>query len=406
MPERARDEIVLYMHAGSGNHGCEAIVNSLCHMIHAKVAVLSYRADEDRQYSLKDLCTIEQENRFSEHKLAHVICMAWRWVFGDTECPIRYRFRPVFGKGQSKLAVSIGGDNYCYANMINDLIRSNSAFNQLGTRTVLLGASFDEEVLKKKWIPRDLYTYQLIIVRETLSLRALHTIDVDRSRVRMYPDPAFTLGKIELPLPEGFVEGNTIGINMSPMIQENETVPGMAMENYRNLIRHIIDTTDQQIALIPHVVWEQNDDRIPLRSLYQEFQDTGRLVMIEDHSAEELKGYISRCSLLVAARTHACIAAYSSCVPTLALGYSIKAKGIARDLFGSYEHYVVPVQTLQEPDQLSKEFDWLIKNARQVGRILRDVMPDYQKKALESGKEIDRIWEELNRPRKTSRLGI
>ena len=26
------DKIVLYMHAGSGNHGCEAIVNSLCRM--------------------------------------------------------------------------------------------------------------------------------------------------------------------------------------------------------------------------------------------------------------------------------------------------------------------------------------------------------------------------------------
>ena len=27
------DKIVLYMHAGSGNHGCEAIVNSLCRML-------------------------------------------------------------------------------------------------------------------------------------------------------------------------------------------------------------------------------------------------------------------------------------------------------------------------------------------------------------------------------------
>ena len=25
-------KLVMYMHAGSGNHGCEAIVNSVCHM--------------------------------------------------------------------------------------------------------------------------------------------------------------------------------------------------------------------------------------------------------------------------------------------------------------------------------------------------------------------------------------
>ena len=29
--EKGMDKrLVLYMHAGSGNHGCEAIVNSLC----------------------------------------------------------------------------------------------------------------------------------------------------------------------------------------------------------------------------------------------------------------------------------------------------------------------------------------------------------------------------------------
>ena len=33
------DKIVLYMHAGSGNHGCEAIVNSLCRML-PKPAIL------------------------------------------------------------------------------------------------------------------------------------------------------------------------------------------------------------------------------------------------------------------------------------------------------------------------------------------------------------------------------
>ena len=49
-----------------------------------------------------------------------------------------------------------------------------------------------------------------------------------------------------------------------------------------------------QIALIPHVVWNYNDDRIPLQFLYNEFKGTGRVVLIEDHNAEELKGFISR----------------------------------------------------------------------------------------------------------------
>ena len=39
--------------------------------------------------------------------------------------------------------------------------------------------------------------------------------------------------------------------------------------------------------------------------------------------------------------------AYSSCVPTLVVGYSVKARGIARDIFGTEDRYVLPVQSLQ-----------------------------------------------------------
>ena len=43
------DKIVMYMHAGSGNHGCEAIVNSLCRMIGEKVVLISYFGEEDKK---------------------------------------------------------------------------------------------------------------------------------------------------------------------------------------------------------------------------------------------------------------------------------------------------------------------------------------------------------------------
>ena len=34
---------------------------------------------------------------------------------------------------------------------------------------------------------------------------------VPEEKLRLIPDPAFTLGAKELPLPEGFAEGNTVG---------------------------------------------------------------------------------------------------------------------------------------------------------------------------------------------------
>ena len=85
------------------------------------------------------------------------------------------------------------------------------------------------------------------------------------------------------------------------------------------------------------------------------------MVLIGDAPAHELKGYISKCSFFVGARTHSTIAAYSSGVPTLVIGYSVKSRGIATDLFGSYENYVLPVQELKEPDEMIKAYKWILE---------------------------------------------
>ncbi len=79
-----------------------------------------------------------------------------------------------------------------------------------------------------------------------------------------------------------------------------------------------------------------------------------------DHSkynAKELKGYISRCRAFVGARTHSTIAAYSTGVPTLAIGYSVKARGIAKDLFGTEETMFCRYQISNQKNSLVKALD-------------------------------------------------
>ena len=394
------NKLVMYMHAGSGNHGCEAIVNSVCHMVKEDSVLDSYRGTEDEAYSLKELCEIVQERSFEEHKIAHVLYYLYRKLTKDGESFIRYRYHKVFRGKAVPLAISIGGDNYCYENMLNDLRLANAAFNRKGTQTLLLGCSIEPELLKKQRIIEDLAEYHTIIARESITYEALkNAFEVEKGgkpektpRILCYPDPAFTLEKKELPLPDGFAKGNTVGINVSPLIQGQEKHQGITMENYRNLIRFIIEQTGMQIALIPHVVWNNNDDRKPLAELYEEFRMTGRVVLIEDASCEKLKGYISRCRMFVGARTHATIAAYSSGVPTLVVGYSVKARGIARDLFGTCENYVIPVQSLDKPDDLANGFKWLSEQEEKIRQQLEEKIPEYKKQALLTGKEVDRLW--------------
>ena len=393
------NKLVMYMHAGSGNHGCEAIVNSVCHMIKEKPVLVSYYGEEDNRYSLNDLCEILSERRFEDHRMAHLLYYAYRMITKDRESFIRYRYHKVFSEYQVPLAISIGGDNYCYDTMLNDLKLANEAFRKQGTRTLLLGCSVEPELLMRQDIVSDLRKYHTIIARESITYEALkNKVETAEGPVILcYPDPAFTLSARELPLPEGFVPGNTVGINISPMIQDNEKDVGIAMENYRALLRFIIEQTDMQIVLLPHVVWERNDDRKPLHALYEEFKNTGRVVELTDGTCEELKGFIGRCRLFVGARTHATIAAYSGCVPTLVVGYSVKARGIARDLFGTDEGYVLPVQNLTGPKELAQGFAWLMEQQEPIRQRLQEIMPGYRARALETGKEVDRLWEEFSR---------
>jgi polysaccharide pyruvyl transferase WcaK-like protein len=104
--------------------------------------------------------------------------------------------------------------------------------------------------------------------------------------------------------------------------------------------------------------------------------------MIEGN-CNELKGYISQYKMLITARTHASIAGYSSCVPTLVLGYSIKSKGIATDLFGTYENYVLPIDELKTENDLTNNFLWLEEHYENIKQHLKEIMPYYKNRCYE-----------------------
>ena len=379
------DKIVLYMHAGSDNHGCEAIANTLIKMLSKPAILISSRKAEDERYSLKQLCSeIIQEKYIEKNIFIHTWYYMWRKIFRDPECFMRYRYGAVCGKGMYRLNISIGGDNYCYENMLERLIMSNRMFHSSGAKTVLYGCSIEPEILKSKEIVEDMKRYDMIVARESITYEALKAAGIAQN-VFLHPDPAFLLEVECLELPGSWIPGKMIGLNVSPMIVENEKKSGITMENYKALIAHILDTTDFSVALIPHVVWAGGDDREPIKALYEAFADTGRVVQIADASAPALKGYISQCRMFIGARTHATIAAYSTCVPTLVVGYSVKARGIARDLFDTDEKYVLPVQSLQKKEELIAGFEWLKSKEEEIKSHLEKIMPEYKERAAAGG---------------------
>ncbi len=375
-------KVVLYMHSGSDNRGCEAIVRTTCGLLARRgrgIMLFSRRHQEDLEHGIDQICRVRQDapvsylrllaaGRFAHFRDALLFQLAHGRYIKDQELLLATDSRTV--------AFSIGGDNYCYPGFPAELAVLNRAMKKRGARTVLWGCSIEPGLMDDALVA-DLQRYDLIVARETITYQALLDHGVDRN-TQLFPDPAFLLESALLPLPEGFRPGGTVGINMSPLITQHETGGAITYRNYAALIRHILSTTDLQVALIPHVTWDASNDLEPLGALHEEFQESGRVVLLGGQfNCMETKGFIARCRMFVGSRTHATIAAYSSCVPTLVVGYSVKAQGIARDIFGSEEGMVLPVQSLTHESDLVNAFRHIQEREELLRRHLREFMPGY-----------------------------
>ena len=385
-----------YLHSNGDakNHGCEAIIRGTARILNLNKSNSDYASNDessDFEYGLEEISNIVPVSRKTPSigTLDYYLTRLIRRFSSD------YYSEKIVGDVIKKsenhsIAVALGGDNYCYSESYKYLAYINKSIKKKGIKSVLWGVSIEPDMLKLTDVQNDMRNYDMIFARESITYNALIDAGVTKN-VFLTPDPAFALETIKLQLPEGFVENNTIGINVSPLIQSYEKGDNITLRNYFTLVQYIIDSTDFQIALIPHVVWSYNNDLETLDEIYQKFKNTGRVMLIGDHNCMELKGFIARCRIFIGARTHATIAAYSSMVPTLVVGYSVKARGIAKDIFGSYENYVIPVQSLQEETDLTNAFIWMQKNEQIIKNHLIEFMPDYKKKKLEAGTQISKL---------------
>ena len=381
MENQNRSQIVFYFHAGSENHGCEAIVCATTDLLGVRPLLFSNDPAADARFGIDEIAELKSLPPVSYSFFEKLRIR----LSGDK---LAYHLRAEHEAKafpRNAVALSIGGDNYCYGDAYNwHLAGLNKSLHDRGVKTVLWGCSVDPESVTDA-MKRDLARYDLIVAREHISYEFLRSINPHT----VYAcDPAFTLKEERLPLPEAFAEGNTVGLNVSPLIQKREQVAGITYANYQKLIQYILEKTDYHVALIPHVVHADSGDYEPLQKLYDEIGDKSRVCLIEDANCMQLKGYIARCALFVGARTHATIAAYSSGVPTLVVGYSTKAKGIAKDLFGTDEGYVLPVQSLSLPDDLTNAFSALESQKTAIRDRLTSIMPAYKESILQATQQI------------------
>lgn len=270
---------------------------------------------------------------------------------------------------QCGAALAIGGDNYSLDYGVPTRFLDLDTFILAhGVPLVLWGASvgpFDREPAFARKMHAHLRDDVLaIFVREQRSLRYLAEHGVTQNVFPM-PDPAFLMEPAAAEdLTLGFdMPAQAIGLNVSPLIArywtkgDRDAMVCLGIE----IVQTLRDRLARPIVLIPHVTSARSNDFALLSEIYGGLDDQADVYCVgQTLNAPQTKAVISQLDCLVAARTHATIAAFAARVPTVSLAYSLKAYGINEQLFG-HTDYVV------EPDDFS-----VAKLLSKVDRVLED----------------------------------
>lgn len=283
------------------------------------------------------------------------------------------------------LVLVVGADNYDVAyklypglHRLNVLLRKNCK-----GKLFLYDCSLNKESVTEQFI-KEAMLFDAFSVREQETLENIRGKYVG-DNLLYFPDPAFVMPPKEVPLPPYWKTNHMIGVNLSTLIVGTSYGEGLhdkVVASYKFMIDKALEDTPYDVVLIPHVM--RRKDLAILEEIKNLYPNNERVNLIanERYTAPELKYIISQCRFFIGARTHATIAAYSSCVPTLVLGYSTKSIGIAKDLFNTDEGYVVPVQKIKEKDDLWKAFSQIMNNEELIKAQLKKRIPLYQQEVF------------------------
>jgi colanic acid/amylovoran biosynthesis protein len=386
-----------FMFMGNGdyrNRGCEAITRGTLEILRSTFSESSFIDS----YFLYD--TNDKEIAMGNDILTKPVKYPKRWTLQWLLLQITLQFSEkatgnlLFSKqakeiDQSSAVFSLGGDNYSldygvpkrFLAMGNFVKRKNKPFIIFGAS---IGPFKDALEFEKELITHFNENIDLIFVREEESYSYLCQKGLE-NKTHLMADPAFmmrpkicTAQEVGFELPEKF-----IAVNFSKLMATCAT--NGDVETWKKICNDSMEKIYKKyrlpIILIPHVAQDKEFMEITLSNALRKYSD---IKMINSElNAAQMKWVISKAKCLIAARTHATIAGFSSAVPTLSLGYSIKALGLNKLLFGHTE-YLLYCKDITA-DNVVEKVELLLQQESQISTGLQKKQNEMKMKALESG---------------------
>ena len=314
-----------------------------------------------------------------------------KMLFGRTEVTLNRYLR------KSIAVLAIGGDNYSLDYGVpRRPFRVNREVLARGKPLILWGASvgpFGRDPQFEQYAASELRRVTLICARESETVAYLDRIGV-RENVKLVSDPAFLLEPeaVELAGREQIIlKEPCVGLNVSALAGRYRTGETHWVDDAATCVEAILNTVDVPIVLVPHVIYPGNDDHDFMKQIRARLpRQAARLILIGSHyNAQQLKWIIAKLSVFVGARTHSTIAALSSHIPTISIGYSVKARGINKDIFGHCD-WLIRVDSLTPPN-MAEIVGSLVACRSQVKAHLARVMPAYKLRARKAARYVREV---------------
>lgn len=311
------------------------------------------------------------------------------------------------------IVITIGGDIFCLGHRYLKInLRQLEPAIKLKKKIMLIAHSIGPFKLEREaWtFKKYAKNFSMITLRESLSFKYLQKMNIPKVILQLTADPAFLLPAIDKELIQKLF--------LSYKLSREKVMVGVCvnqgMHTYRyskisydyhldvliKFIRYLLARQDVHIMLIPHAAerYIKKDDTMLCEQIHRALNFTDNITSISlNHSAEEIKGLIGCCELLISERMHAAIAGLSQNIPTLVIGHNVKNEGILNDIYGVNEvnNFLINVNKIDE-SILIKNFENIFSKKENVKKFLERAIPAIKGKARDNFSLVENLIKDIN----------
>lgn len=408
------------------NHGCEAIARGTIEILErtfGSTIQIIYAAHDSLQACIEDTSCLKRNNIIPVPFLIPFSKYSRVWIeyqsnrFFNTEFAASFRhLNDIITR--TSVALSIGGDNYSldygyperFVQFDRLVLRQQKPLVYWCSSV----GSFSTDPRYERKMRKHLSRVTAILAWESGTISYLRSLGITKN-VHLVADPGFVMSAVR-PDPTRFKldREKYLAINFSTTVgrlaltSQRESDPfaewtsllNQSSHEYEQVCRRYTDIVvplmklfDENLVFVPHVTGGPHCDYVFLSHIADLLEARGfarPLVAPDNLTAPEYKWIISQARLFIGARTHSTIAAFSSGVPTISLAYSLKARGLTQDMYGTDEFCISGatvkperilglVKILLEHEQeyrirLEHQAQVMTKRAFLAGTILADIV--------------------------------